>query len=139
MEKFPTERLEALFQALADRTRLRLLNLLVGEEMCVCYFVEALRTTQPKISRHLAYLRRSGLVTAQRNGKWIHYQLRLPASPQFARILRLTLETIASDPQMQKDRARLQSISRAPQKFVQIQSGPLPTAVPCCPEVSDAQ
>ncbi|HVF50049.1 MAG TPA: metalloregulator ArsR/SmtB family transcription factor, partial [Pyrinomonadaceae bacterium] len=67
--------MELLFKALADRTRLRLLNLLGGDEVCVCYFVEVLRTNQPKISRHLAYLRRAGVVTARREGKWMHYRI----------------------------------------------------------------
>jgi ArsR family transcriptional regulator len=57
-----------LFAALADRTRLRLLNLMDGREVCVCYFVEILRQSQPKISRHLAYLRRAGIVAARREG-----------------------------------------------------------------------
>ena len=58
--------LVALFAALADRTRLRLLNLMRDREVCVCYFVEILRQGQPKISRHLAYLRRAGIVSARR-------------------------------------------------------------------------
>ena len=53
---------ELFFRALADRTRLRLLNLMRGDEVCVCFFVEILKTNQPKISRHLAYLRRAGIV-----------------------------------------------------------------------------
>ncbi|HZS48542.1 MAG TPA: metalloregulator ArsR/SmtB family transcription factor, partial [Blastocatellia bacterium] len=65
--------MELLFSALADRTRLRLLNLMGDDEVCVCYFVEILDTNQPKISRHLAYLRRAGIVAGRREGKWIHY------------------------------------------------------------------
>ena len=57
--------LAGLFAALADTTRLRLLNLMAGREVCVCHFVEILGQSQPKISRHLAYLRRAGLVTAR--------------------------------------------------------------------------
>ena len=52
--------LAGLFAALADTTRLRLLNLMAGREVCVCYFVEILGQSQPKISRHLAYLRNAG-------------------------------------------------------------------------------
>src|ERR1700756_1035359 len=70
--------LVTLFQALGDPTRLRLLNLMASGEVCVCYFVEILDETQPKISRHLAYLRRAGLVTARREGKWMHYRLVTP-------------------------------------------------------------
>ena len=66
----PTKRaaLHRVFRALADPTRLRLLNLIAGREVCVCYFVEILRTSQPKVSRHLAYLRKAGLVAARREG-----------------------------------------------------------------------
>src|SRR5437762_12971220 len=70
--------LEKLFRALADSTRLRLLNLMNGREVCVCYFVEILKTSQPKISRHLAYLRRAGIVAARRDGKWMHCRLVAP-------------------------------------------------------------
>src|SRR2546427_11951235 len=76
--------LEQLFRALADSTRLRLLNLMNGREVCVCYFVEILKTSQPKISRHLAYLRRAGIVAARRDGKWMHYRL-LPPPPHAGR------------------------------------------------------
>ncbi len=67
--------LDLLFRALADRTRLRLLNLIAEREICVCYFVEILRISQPKISRHLAYLRKAGIVAARRQGRWMHYRL----------------------------------------------------------------
>jgi ArsR family transcriptional regulator len=120
-------RLAALFRALADRTRLRLLNLLATREMCVCYFVETLQTTQPKISRHLAYLRRTGIVSAHRDHRWIHYQLRLPTDPDAARVLREVLAAVSNDPQMQRDRTRLSIVCSAPQRFVHIQGAPLPT------------
>jgi ArsR family transcriptional regulator len=61
--------LAVLFAALADPTRLRLLNLMDRRELCVCYFVEILRQSQPKISRHLAYLRKAGIMSARREGK----------------------------------------------------------------------
>src|SRR6202049_4718147 len=67
--------LDLLFRALADRTRLRLLNLIADKEICVCYFVEILGMSQPKISRHLAYLRRAGIVATRRQGRWMHYRL----------------------------------------------------------------
>ena len=70
---------ESFFRALADRTRLRLLNLMRTDEVCVCFFVEILKTNQPKISRHLAYLRRAGIVGARRDGQWIHYRVVEPA------------------------------------------------------------
>ena len=66
--------LERFFQALGDRTRLRLLNLMGDQEICVCYFVEILGSPQPKISRHLAYLRSAGIVAARREGKGLDGQ-----------------------------------------------------------------
>ena len=70
--------IEILFKALADRTRLRLISLIGDSEVCVCFFVAILKVSQPKISRHLAYLRRAGIVTARREGKWMHYRLSEP-------------------------------------------------------------
>src|SRR5579862_9834338 len=83
--------IDTLFRALADATRLRLLNLIADREICVCYFVEILRISQPKISRHLAYLRRAGLIEARRDGRWMHYRLAIPREPVSAEILRTTL------------------------------------------------
>ncbi len=103
----PPFNLELLFQALADRTRLRLLNLLRDQELCVCYIVDVIDAPQPKISRHLAYLRRAGIVSPRREGKWMHYRIVLPAHPGAAHILRETLAHLAEDPAMQADRARL--------------------------------
>ena len=67
--------MEALFKALGDATRLRILGLLLTGEVCVCDIHESLRIPQPKASRHLAYLRRAGLVETRRDGLWIHYRL----------------------------------------------------------------
>jgi len=97
-----------LFQALADPTRLRILNLLAAGELCVCYFVEILGDPQPKISRHLAYLRRAGVVDARRDGKWIHYSLAEPADEKRKHVLDSTLAAIAADREMQRDRLALQ-------------------------------
>lgn len=126
-QPFPMER---LFRALEDRTRLRLLNLMSSREICVCYFVEVLETHQPKISRHLAYLRRAGLVTARRQGKWMHYRLAVPPDPHAARILREVLQWLSRQPEMRRDRARLRRASCAPQKFVTLQGAPPPLALP---------
>jgi ArsR family transcriptional regulator len=100
--------LVTLFAALADRTRLRLLNLLSAGEVCVCYFVELLGESQPKISRHLAYLRRAGVVQARRDGKWIHYSLARPSDPTVAAVLESTLSALERDKQMQRDRTALE-------------------------------
>ena len=77
-----------LFKAFSDATRLRLLNLLAQREHCVCEFQDILRVPQPKISRHLAYLRRSGLVLTRRTGKMIFYSLAPSTNAVHASLLR---------------------------------------------------
>jgi ArsR family transcriptional regulator, arsenate/arsenite/antimonite-responsive transcriptional repressor len=116
-----------LFAALADPTRLRLLNLMNGREVCVCYFVEILNQGQPKISRHLAYLRRAGIVEARREGKWMHYRIERPADPKAASILDAALKSFEADPKMQADLARLGWVCCEPQRFVTLQGAPVPT------------
>jgi ArsR family transcriptional regulator len=123
--------LPLLFAALADRTRLRLLNLMDGKEVCVCYFVEVLGQSQPKISRHLAYLRRAGVVVARREGKWMHYKIAAPKHAGAARILSETLSVLRGDKLMQADIARLAKACCAPQLYP-LEGAPLPTpAEPC--------
>ena len=121
--------MEALFRALADRTRLRLLNLMSDGEVCVCFFVEILGTNQPKISRHLAYLRRAGIVEARRDGKWMHYRVNVPADQYAAQLLADTRAWFAQDKQMQRDRERLIKVCCAPQMPVQLQGAPKPASV----------
>jgi len=121
--------LALLFAALADRTRLRLLNLMSGHEVCVCYFVEILGQSQPKISRHLAYLRRAGVVAARREGKWMHYRIAQPNDEGAARILAETLEALKSDRVMQSDRLKLDRACCTPSRVVLIQGAPVPSAV----------
>jgi ArsR family transcriptional regulator len=115
-----------LFSALADRTRLRLLNLMRGGEVCVCYFVEILGETQPKISRHLAYLRRAGIVHARRDGKWIHYRIARPDDANAAAVLDTTLAVIEHDKQMQKDRAAIERACCAVKLPAALQHAPRP-------------
>ena len=122
--------MELLFKALADRTRLRLLNLMAGAgEVCVCFFVEVLGTNQPKISRHLAYLRRAGLVEARRDGKWMHYRLAEPSDAHSARVFAEVMRWLSEDGEMQKDRSRLRKICCAPQLPVRLQGAPRPAAL----------
>lgn len=121
--------IELLFKALADRTRLRLLNLIGGDEVCVCFFVEVLNTNQPKISRHLAYLRKAGVVSARREGKWIHYRIVEPPDEHGANIFREVRTSLRNDPAMQRDRARLAQICCAPQLPVQLQKAPRPASL----------
>lgn len=122
--------LEALFRALADRTRLRILNLMRDQEVCVCYFVEILRTSQPKISRHLAYLRRAGIVAARRSGTWMHYRIAVPKEAAAAEILREVLQALAEDREMKNDLVRLERACCAPTRFVRLQGAPLPARAP---------
>jgi ArsR family transcriptional regulator len=121
--------MEALFSALADRTRLRLLNLMRGDEICVCFFVEILKTNQPKISRHLAYLRKAGVVLARREGKWMHYRIVEPDEPHAARVMREVMEWMAQDAEMQRDRQRLIRACCAPQPPVQLRGAPRPASL----------
>jgi ArsR family transcriptional regulator, arsenate/arsenite/antimonite-responsive transcriptional repressor len=123
--------LDLLFRALADPTRLRLLNLIADREICVCYFVGILRINQPKVSRHLAYLRRAGIVAPRREGKWMHYRLLPPRDEATAGILRETLKHLKENPEMRRDVSRLGSSSCAPRnekgsswKQVLVRGGP---------------
>jgi ArsR family transcriptional regulator, arsenate/arsenite/antimonite-responsive transcriptional repressor len=85
MVKHLTE-METVFKALADATRLRILGLLLTGEVCVCHIHQSLKIPQPKASRHLAYLRRSGLVETRREGLWVHYRLATSSDPVVAAI-----------------------------------------------------
>lgn len=121
--------LALFFAALADPTRLRLLNLMNGKEVCVCYFVEILAQSQPKISRHLAYLRRAGIVAARRQGKWIHYSIVAPKHAGAARIFSETLSVLREAKPMQADVVKLTKACCAPQRPPALEGAPLPTPV----------
>ena len=121
--------LALLFAALADRTRLRLLNLMNGKEVCVCYFVEILGQSQPKISRHLAYLRRVSIVAARREGKWMHYRIVVPSHAGAARVLRETLAVVREEKAMQSDLVRLGKACCAPQRVSALEGAPMPIPV----------
>jgi ArsR family transcriptional regulator len=121
--------LASLFAALADATRLRLLNLMAGREVCVCYFVEILGQGQPKISRHLAYLRKAGIVAARREGKWMHYSICPPADAPAASILAAVLASLGRDEQMQAELAKLNRARAAPQQLVVPEGAPRPAAI----------
>jgi len=120
---------ERFFQSLGDITRLRLLNLMGEQEICVCYLVQILGQSQPKISRHLAYLRRAGIVAARREGKWMHYRIVMPRENGAAQVLRQTLAWLREDRKMQADYARLSKACCSPQRFVALQGAPAPIRV----------
>ena len=101
--------LETVFRALSDRTRLRILNLLRGGELCVCDLVNVLDVPQPTASRHLAYLRKAGLVLARKEGLWHYYRLS-PCSSKFHETLLVCLGTCqALEPQLATDRKHLRA------------------------------
>jgi ArsR family transcriptional regulator, arsenate/arsenite/antimonite-responsive transcriptional repressor len=108
MKTKPINSVELVFRAVADPTRLRILNLLRGGERCVCELVDTLRVPQPKASRHLAYLRRAGLVNVRKDGLWAYYKL-APACNQFHTKLLDCLATCFSEvPVMNRDKRRMQ-------------------------------
>jgi ArsR family transcriptional regulator len=129
MKKPAKFEMERFFVALSDKTRLRLLNLIGEDEVCVCYFVEILGEPQPKISRHLAYLRRAGVVSARREGKWIHYRIIRPTDPHAQNILTDVIAWLKDDKEMQRDRARLLKICCAPFPPVQLRGAPKPARI----------
>lgn len=137
MERSPKSYdLALFFAALSDKTRLRLLNLMNGREVCVCYFVEILGQGQPKISRHLAYLRKAGVVEARREGKWMHYRIVPPKHEGALKLLSETLSVLRREKTMQADLARLDKACCAPQRPPALEGAPFPiqTATPCCAE-----
>ena len=121
--------IENLFKALADRTRLRLISLIGDSEVCVCFFVSILKTSQPKISRHLAYLRRAGIVTARREGKWMHYRLAEPPDEHAAKIFREVRASLREHPEFQRDREKLMQVCCATRLPVQLRGAPRPLAL----------
>ncbi len=100
--------MESLFRALADATRLRILGLLMTGEVCVCDIHESLKIPQSKASRHLAYLRRSGLVETRRSGLWIHYRLGKLEDPVLAAILDSVRHALTHADTVRHDAQRLQ-------------------------------
>ncbi|HEX8322606.1 MAG TPA: metalloregulator ArsR/SmtB family transcription factor [Tepidisphaeraceae bacterium] len=105
---------DLMFRAVSDRTRLRLLNLLRTGEVCVCDLVTVLAVPQPKVSRHLAYLRRAGLVDARRDGQWMHYTLS-PTRDTFHVKLLDCLASCARDvPELASDVKRMRLTRRHP-------------------------
>jgi ArsR family transcriptional regulator, arsenate/arsenite/antimonite-responsive transcriptional repressor len=104
----PKNRVDTMFRAFSDRTRLRILNLLRPGELCVCDLVRVIGSPQPKISRHLAYLRKAGLVTARRDGLWMYYKI-APSKNDFQRKLLECLACCFTDvPELARDSKAMQ-------------------------------
>jgi ArsR family transcriptional regulator len=104
----PIDQLEGAFKALADKTRLRILALLGNNEVCVCHIHSSLGLPQPTVSRHLAYLRESGLVSARRDGVWMHYQISPSLDPVIRSVVDSAVEALGQVPATSKDRKQFQ-------------------------------
>jgi ArsR family transcriptional regulator len=102
------DELESVFKALADKTRLRILALLGNNEVCVCHIHDSLGLPQPTVSRHLAYLRRSGVVAARRDGVWMHYQLSGSLKPVIRGVIAAAVDALQQLPATTHDRKQFQ-------------------------------
>jgi ArsR family transcriptional regulator len=102
------DELENVFKALADKTRLRILALLGNNEVCVCHLHDSLGLPQPTVSRHLAYLRKSGLVAVRRDGVWMHYQVSRSLSPVVRGIVAAAVDALQQLPATSHDREQFQ-------------------------------
>jgi ArsR family transcriptional regulator len=117
-----TNRVDLIFRAFSDRTRLRILHLLLGGEMCVADLVAVLRVEQPSASRHLAYLRKVGLVAVRKAGLWKYYTLAAAQTPFHQKLLECLACCFQEVPEIQKDQARARKVRE--------QGG-------CCPDSAD--
>jgi ArsR family transcriptional regulator len=104
---------DALFAALSDTTRLRLLNLLRAGEVCVCDLVDGLQIPQPTASRHLAALRKAGLVTVRKDGLWCHYSLARPQNALHAKLLECLELCARETTKLGSDATRLEQVRKA--------------------------
>jgi ArsR family transcriptional regulator, arsenate/arsenite/antimonite-responsive transcriptional repressor len=102
-----TSRVDVMFRAFSDPTRLRILNLLRGGELCVCDLVRVIDVPQPKISRHLAYLRRAGLVVARKDGLWMYYELARSKNAFHQKLLECLSCCFPDVPELARDVKRL--------------------------------
>jgi len=102
------DQLEAVFKALADKTRLRILALLGNNEVCVCHLHDSLALPQPTVSRHLAYLRRAGLVDVRRDGVWMHYQVARSLDPAVQTVVDAAVDALTGVRTTAQDRKQFQ-------------------------------
>ena len=125
--------LETLFKALADRTRLRILGLLLSGEVCVCDIYGSLAIAQPKASRHLAYLRRAGLVAARKDGLWVHYRLAPLPDPVVQAVVDAVKHALGHLAATDRDRQRLaRRIDLTADPEMPPSSGPCCSSGTCC-------
>jgi ArsR family transcriptional regulator len=102
------DQLESVFKALADKTRLRILALLGNNEVCVCHLHDSLALPQPTVSRHLAYLRRVGLVDVRRDGVWMHYQVARALDPAVQTVVNAAVDALTGVQTTAQDRKQFQ-------------------------------
>jgi ArsR family transcriptional regulator len=105
-----TNRTDLMFRAFSDRTRLRILSLLQNGECCVGDIAEVLRVEQPSASRHLAYLRRAGLVVVRKAGLWSYYSLAPARAPFHQKLLECLACCFQEVPQIRADQARARKL-----------------------------
>ena len=122
----PIDQLESVFKALADKTRLRILALLGNDEVCVCHLHDSLALPQPTVSRHLAYLRRAGLVDVRRDGVWMHYQVARSLDPVVQTVLNTAVEALTGVRTTANDRKQFQ------RAFGQLYVMSTPAGGACC-------
>jgi len=102
------DQLEVVFKALADKTRLRILALLGKNEVCVCHIHDSLALPQPTVSRHLAYLRKSGLVDVRRDGVWMHYRVSSSLDPLAQKVVDAAIDALLEIPTTNHDRKQFE-------------------------------
>ena len=130
----PVDELETVFKALADKTRLRILALLGNNEVCVCHIHDSLGLPQPTVSRHLAYLRRTGLVAARRDGVWMHYHVSRSLSPVIQGVVSAAVDALQQLPATTVDRKQFQ------RSFGQLYVLDTPAGGACCaPRTQESQ
>ena|SRR5688572_237240 len=120
------DQLESVFKALADKTRLRILALLGNNEVCVCHIHDTLELPQPTVSRHLAYLRRAGLVDVRRDGVWMHYQVARSLPPTAQTVLNAAVEALTGVRTTEEDRKQFE------RAFGQLYVMSTPAGGACC-------
>jgi ArsR family transcriptional regulator, arsenate/arsenite/antimonite-responsive transcriptional repressor len=104
---------DLMFRAFSDRTRLRILHVLLGGELCVGDVVEILRAPQPRVSRHLAYLRKANLVVVRKSGPWSHYSLASATTPFHQKLLECLENCFSEVPELKADKARVAKIRKS--------------------------
>ena len=106
------EQLVQFFKSLSDETRLRIMMLLTQGELCVCDLMVVLDEPQSKVSRHLAYLKHSGLTNSKRAGVWMHYRLKEPADNIHRAELDFLKEKLSCHPELRRDREKLLELKK---------------------------